>query len=412
MKTWLKCFICVSLSLMCLFTCVGYAAMTGNLSISGSAEAAAQEYDVYITGVDPMLSAGVEIKSFAGTLLTAKVFGAGSATFTVNVKNISNQPYYYERTMDGLEAGIDEVYSGTEITYQVSDIAPMDELAPNGGTRSFTVTINVPENVSTDCYILKFNFVEKFATPDEEEFPEDMPSLEVNLVQRLSDILNNKYTVAYSDMTSRDYLIKETIRDSWSEWAPPYVGNMTVEYKQQVEALFGDFPIMGEDAELSFILKNEDLNDDGYNEIAMYTTSDPLDSVADWGGVGVVCVYVTVFTPVLDDAGEIAGYTMVCQSMRGYCYEVKYHDDYVKPSFSTDEWRDDVGCVTGWDNETNRAIVSPIPDWEMDPETWTKPYKYDFNSYNLTYWGLPTAPYGNTIEQRLEGQIPNLKQLN
>ena len=35
MKSWVKALFCVSLSFMCLFTCVGYAATSGNLNISG-----------------------------------------------------------------------------------------------------------------------------------------------------------------------------------------------------------------------------------------------------------------------------------------------------------------------------------------------------------------------------------------
>ncbi len=173
MKPWLKSLFCISLSLMCLFTCLGYAVLSDNLTVNGRAEASPSLPDIYITSVTPSESAGVEVTGTSGTVLFAKVSGGGTATFTVNVKNISDKIYVYERTVDGAEAGIDGAYSGTEITYRVSNIASLDEVAPNGGTRSFQIEITVPAGVTADQYILHFKFIEKQGTeilPGNDEF--------------------------------------------------------------------------------------------------------------------------------------------------------------------------------------------------------------------------------------------------
>ena len=53
MKTWMKSLLCISLSFMCLFTCVGYAAINGTLSIVGTAETVAMEpTGIYIYAVE------------------------------------------------------------------------------------------------------------------------------------------------------------------------------------------------------------------------------------------------------------------------------------------------------------------------------------------------------------------------
>ena len=137
--------------------------------------------------------------------------------------------------------------------------------------------------------------------------PEEMPDVEVTAVQRLADILNGKYTTE-NVQDSLDYLIK-TIQVSWNGDPNLFVGSMDEEYKSQIDDLFKG--VLKEDLDLAFILKNQDLNGDGYNEIAMYSTSDPLDNDTD-KYTGVVCVYVTVFTPIIDSSGNVAGYKQVC----------------------------------------------------------------------------------------------------
>ena len=216
--------------------------------------------------------------------------------------------------------------------------------------------------------------------------PEEMPDVEVTAVQRLSDILNGKYTTeTVSD--SLDYLINETIQVRWSEDSnEPYVGSMDATYKSQVDELFKG--VLKEDLDLAFILKNQDLNGDGRNEIAMYSTSDHLDNETG-SYTGVVCVYVTVFTPIIDSSGNVTGYKQVCESLRGYCYEIYYSPNYQVPSFSTDEWRDSVAYT----DRRNRT-------YELSESA-----RMDYDSYNLRYNGYTTKPYGQTLSQVLAGQF-------
>ncbi len=231
--------------------------------------------------------------------------------------------------------------------------------------------------------------------------PDEIPDEEITLIQRLSDILNKKYKTDIV-IDSRDYLINETIQVRWEPGAPPYVGSMDKNFAEQIDALFGDVII---DTSVSFILKNQDLNWDGYNEIALYSTSDLLDSDSEWP-VNAVCVYLTVFTPVLDIQNNIIGYSMVCESLRGYAPEVRYGTNDFTPSFSTDHWRDDIGYMV-WNDLTNSSDTFRVPEDALSNDG-TKPFRSDYNSYNqyYQYWWQATTPYGNTANQCLDGKIP------
>ena len=233
--------------------------------------------------------------------------------------------------------------------------------------------------------------------------PEQMPDEEISVIKRLSDILNNKYTTNKVS-NSRDYLINETIQVYWGGnlTADPYVGSMDVNFQEQINELFGDLII---DTGVSFILKNQDLNWDGYKEITIYSTSDPLDCVTEFDGT--VCVYVTVFTPILDENRQVAGYKLVCESLRGFCSEVYYGLGDNTPSFSTDEWKNDIGYYHYFDE-----CYYPVPADAVGLDGVT-PIRDDYYSYNKSYqymegmWGV-VIPYGQKLWECLVDKIPYL----
>ena len=221
------------------------------------------------------------------------------------------------------------------------------------------------------------------------DYAPPMPEVEVTVLNRLEAILNRQFT---TDIVtdSRDYLLNETIQVAWDPGAPPYVGSMDTDYAFQIHELFGDVVDLNE---VAFILKNEDLNDDGYNEIAMYSTSDPLD----WyeGHMGLVGVYLTVFTPIVNEAGEVEKYVLLCDSIHGYCMEVNYHSsDSVTASFSTDHWVDELWY---WHHE--EPWFRPIPEED----------RYDRENYHTYHYAYENCPWpgwietynGKTAEQRL-----------
>ena len=239
-----------------------------------------------------------------------------------------------------------------------------------------------------------------------------VPEIEVDIIQRLSDILNRVYEAEGIDDV-RAHLL-EHINSTWQDgYSEPYIGSMYEEcFWPQLGVLFWDVMQEG----VSFILKNQNLRSDDdpyskdpYNEIALYTTSDPLDCLEKWPA-NVVCVHVSVFTPILDDQNQVVRYDMVCRTLRGYAGEVRYSQaiDYV-PSFSTDSWRDDVGYQY-WDDAIGGSSPTlPIPDGIIGNDGVT-PYKYHFWSYNTSYMPAPgiwgwTVPYGATLGEYLADEF-------
>ena len=152
-----KALISIFTLITCLFICIGYAVPSDSLRITGSAEVVGPELpDVYITDVTPDSSAGVTVKATTGTVFFASVSGSGTASFTIDVINISDKIYVFERVITGSDTNLDGVYTGTDITYSLSGISQLDEISPNNGTLSFNISITVPKGVTTDNYILIF----------------------------------------------------------------------------------------------------------------------------------------------------------------------------------------------------------------------------------------------------------------
>ena len=128
-----------------------------------------------------------------------------------------------------------------------------------------------------------------------------------------------------------------------------------------------------------------------------------------------MCVYVTVFTPVIDEQRNVIGYNMVCEAMRGYCYEVNYGSGNTNESFSTDEWKNDVGYVLEWIDGVG-PVLGEITDDSVGYNQYWGPFdKHDYYSYNAwyvdgnNYWWYNTAPCGKTLAQCLADKIPNLQ---
>ena len=226
-------------------------------------------------------------------------------------------------------------------------------------TWKFAITPPADANADLEIGMYEFNFI----------LP--MPDYERMFLERILKVLNLEYECEGIDDV-RKYLLEETIRVEWEDGSAPYVGSMDPDYETQINKLFGDI-IRYHD--VSFILKNQDLNFDGFNEIACYSTSDPLDCV-EQNYNGIVGVYLTVFTPVIDEQKNIIGYEMVCDSIHGFCNEVHYNpDNPTISSFSTDDWRDN---VVYWHHIYD---TQPMPDDAFGIDGVTS-FKYHYESYH------------------------------
>ena len=103
MKAWMKTALCISLSFMCLFCCVGFAALSENLGLSGSAGAEAVEpQGIYISRVE-LYSRGSGISNDQKDILlptnlrTSQTVSAKNAsiTYEITVTNKTAMTYWY-----------------------------------------------------------------------------------------------------------------------------------------------------------------------------------------------------------------------------------------------------------------------------------------------------------------------------
>ena len=237
------------------------------------------------------------------------------------------------------------------------------------------------------------------------DYQPPMPEGDSALLQRLDDILNQVYTTE-EVKDAKKYLLEETIKVEWEDGSAPYVGSMDSDFSVQINELFGDIL---SSLNVSFILKNEDLNYDGFNEIALYSTSDPLDCV-EQGYIGIVGVYLSVFTPIVDEQKNVIGYQLVCDSMYGFCNEVHYNPEHLTDSsFSTDDWRDN---IVYWHHELD---TQPMPDdaIAIDGKSLFKYHYESYHSRQYMYEGYPwDTPItnvwveGKTAAQMLANKIP------
>ena len=189
---------------------------------------------------------------------------------------------------------------------------------------------------------------EIFIQLNEFDYTPPMPEKEVTLLERIYALLNNLYENDIIAMDEgRQYLLS-TLDKDWDTGLNPSLGSFagsmdpTLESKDRMNTMFGDIIDFEDPDHVSFILKSENLVGSIDNEIALYSTSDPLTwTEGNWMNT-VVGVYLSVFIPVLDEQGALLGYELLCESIHGYCLEVQYMENDYTPSFSTDHWRDEL----------------------------------------------------------------------
>ena len=180
---------------------------------------------------------------------------------------------------------------------------------------------------------------------NEFDFSPDMPEGEVSFLQRVYDLLNNNYSNNFiPEGQGMDYILS-TLDKDWTAGHSPslgsFVGSMdpTTESKNRIDVMFGDVVDL---EQVSFIIKSEDLVGGVDDEIAIYSTSDPLNWNPGYWTPMVVGVYLSVFVPIIDENGQTIGYEQLCDSIHGYCMEVQYMENDLTPSFSTDHWRNEL----------------------------------------------------------------------
>lgn len=325
MKTWLKAVLCISLSLMCLFACVGYASISETLNVIGAATVEMPK-GLFIKDLKVCSTSNVDKNEFSFLPATTNVENhvrrgqageKGVIEYEVTVYNNTNTTYYYRdiyfQTGNPVYNGNDYIAdlqeSGNVTIECVFDPTLIDsqKLIPRAEL-VFRIIYTIGEDISSDLDLdMLVNIRFGIHVSGEGEA--------INRIEaRFLEILNTPSTYRYLvDVLDNKF-------DGQNDWTSNYVGNVTGAYvgafsedSLAVNTLFQNqlqMTIDGEDREATVIIKHEDVDWLNYTgddyvavhpsgasmsfsgcEMTLYLTIDPLDTPNS-----VATVYAMVFT--------------------------------------------------------------------------------------------------------------------
>ena len=317
MQRWRQILICVACSFMFLFMAVGYAKLTDNLTINGTAEWREMQA-VYITNV--VISAKSNTTgndhtvTQTGTLtfehgdykLKAQGNGTGgSVTIAVTVKNNSGIDQYF-----GHHTAFDDTdtrLKNTKITYKESG---EDRLVKQGTSKTFTFTI---QNTSRNSEISMKEFVSLIVFSPNFDNNVTMDATDA-LAKMFANVLAGKGPngdgkgITYQGKTiAANKIMEEITKKMTSVDTGGYtgnVGNATQDEKDLISAIFGDnivIQIGSNYYSVYILIKNQQIDGKGENDMVIYITADQLNMGAGewknnkWQNLNIVPVYGLVF---------------------------------------------------------------------------------------------------------------------
>ena len=370
MKRWVKATICAALSLMFTFIGIGYAALTTDLTVEGTADVVVPS-GLFITKIEKRSESRVDSQSISFAQFSTTVDCtinkgsstnyAGNVTYRITVFN--NTPYeyayrdiYYQDSLSGYNGNPNISMATGQRVISISTSFPQGEKVLPGETMYFDVTYSVGRrmNASTDWRTL-VNY--RFGiNVESEEAARDAA------ISKFENILNSPSTYA---------TLYDKIDDKFTgaEWTSNYIGNVTDSSSTDsttVNTLFAgqlQMVIDGVENPITVLIKHENVDDNtqtgddytavygnssfsGYGcEFTLYmTTSDLSDRNID------PPVYAAVFTCDRDANGNIGRWYMIGEPYYGTAQIVGYEGGESTGSFDTGTWRSYAATYSPTDN--------------------------------------------------------------
>ncbi len=347
------------LSLSIILTGIGYAELSDELVIAGSAVHKAQE-GVFIREVTNTPSPGTDFKaiSYTSTILNSRVTlaanGTSTKTITLHLYNNSDYGYAYNGLIIG--EGTDQ-YDNQNIVITVSGLKEGDEISPHGQL-SFDVSFSYDNKSNISNRIL--NSIVKFEFVLESEYiPEFVAS---NATDRFKEILDtpNEFT----DLLAKMDAYSSNRNDS------SYIGNVygaTTADSTYLNEIFKDkngnsllmLNIGGTPTDVTIMIKRENLDGDsktGHNgeEMTIYMTAEHID-FGMWQNK-TVQVFAAAFTK---NAGSDS-WTQLGVMYEGKASANNYSGSIFasKNSFNTDTWESTVPYYGAGVGSDISAIIS------------------------------------------------------
>lgn len=336
MQKKLKVCLAILFSFVFCFVSLGYAAVTGSLTVTGRMTHTAQTR-VFICDVEPTDTAAVTVKDYFGTALTSTVdlskTGNNTATLNITLYNNSTFVYVFDRVDYLLGEG---TYDNQNITLALNGLQKGQELA-GGQYLEFSATFSYlngqPVANTVLNSIINFNFI-----PASEYVPEIAVS---DALGQFEVILNTEedFNALITQMENNNDRANDT-----------YIGNVvgaSTADTRLLEQLFTEegknylvLDINGKKTSVTAMIKRENLDGNtatgessSGNEMTIYLTADNISS-AGWRGS--VTVYAIVFTKPADSdkwvqIGNMYEGTATVNNYNGSLFGTRN-------SFNTDTW--------------------------------------------------------------------------
>ena len=344
MKRWIKIALCISLSFMCMFTCVGYASVNGSLFISATTEVSPPNA-VFIIGIPKVETSGNATVKTAPTnigypstkVMSEIVFAnsSSSVTFNVEIKNGTAFDQYFNTlqrytSMEGVEGS----FSYGSVKESVS--IPKGTKLAAGEKMTFTVTLsyNGWSSNQTRKMLYEFDFV--LNSNDLTQ------AVSKGITEKFADILNNglekDITYTYNGNTvtvKKDSTYQTILNNMQGDDSGNYIGNLkgaNADDKALLTALFeGEltFTVGNEEVPVTVMIKNKPVNNSSDSKMVLYITADDLSDRSTY-----VPVFVVIFSQ--NASGE---WEQVGEILEGEAYTKSYSGWPGSGSFDTEMWR-------------------------------------------------------------------------
>ncbi len=343
MKTWLKAVLCISLSFMCIFTCVGYASVNGNLYISATTEVSPPNA-VFIVGITNVKTSGATVNTspinigYPSTKVMSEIVfsnSSSSVTFDAQIMNGTEFDQYFDTlqkytSMEGVEGSFS--YSGVKGSVSIpqgTKIAPGEKM-----TVSVTLSYTGWSTNQTRKMLYEIDFV--LNSNDLTQ------AVSEGVTEKFAEILNNRlekditYTYNGRQITvDKDATYETILNNMEDDTSGNYIGNLMgadSDDKALLTALFeGEltFTVGNEEVPVTVMIKNKPVNNSSDNKMVLYITADDLSDRSTY-----VPVFVVIFSQ--NTSGE---WEQIGEILEGEAYTKSYSGWPGSGSFDTEMWR-------------------------------------------------------------------------
>ena len=355
MKMFAKIFLGFALSFMCVFSSLGYAALSDELVIEGDASASPPDA-IFITEITNVSTSKATFNegpmniNYPSTKFLSEITFNGSNSwvkFDVVVLNGTKINQYFDIIFEYDKiVGLPDQFIYTNVKSQSS--VPQGTVVAPGEMKTFTVTLTYTgSGTQTRRMLHELDFV-----LDSDDLTQ---AVSKGVTDIFEDILNNElendisYTYGGKNVTvsknSTYSTLKETMK--W-DLSGSYAGNLEGadgDDKALVNALFGDtlkFTVGGQEVPVTVMIKEKNVYGSSEKEMVLYITADDLTAASTY-----VPVYAAVFTKNSTGKWEQVG-----EIFAGEARTNSYSGWAGSGSFNTERWRSTVaykGAAVGSD---------------------------------------------------------------